>query len=310
MSLNPNKIVREGKATREQFPGSSVAFLTRDRLVLLFFGLLTAVPLLAGWFYSLSYSVGLAGVFRKGFTLEHWQRLLDQSSSSGQALGTLTYTACLALVSILIIVFLALLLSHQLVFASRNGSLYSWLFLPLTLPPVVAAFVFFELLSPAGLLSRLSYHFGWIASLEEFPRLVNDAASLGIIITQVFLLFPFFTLVFVHQARQEDLPALKRVALSLGAGNTHFFRRVYAPVLLKRGLPLILLYAVYLFGTYEIPLLLGRSSPRVVTVYITEQLTRFDLNNIPLGHAMAAIYSLLVVVFLLFWLNRKQSQFR
>ncbi len=282
----------------------------RQRVVLGLYALVTVVPLLAGWMYSVAYSTGFAGVFRQGFTPQHWQRLLQAPVHGGEAWITLGYTACLTLVSMALIICLALLLSHHMVFNRAGKRLYAWLFLPLTLPPAVAAFVFFELLSPAGLLSRVSVALHLTSSVEDFPRLVNDAASVGIIATQVFLLFPFFTLVFVHQAGLENMPALRRAAHSLGAGNRDFARRIYLPLMLKRSLPVLLLYGVYLVGTYEIPLLLGRSSPRVVTIFVTEQLSRFDLNNIPLGHAMAVLYSLLVVGALAFALSRRSGQLR
>jgi putative spermidine/putrescine transport system permease protein len=106
------------------------------------------------------------------------------------------------------------------------------------------------------------------------------------------------------------MPALRRAADALGSSRAQFARRIYAPLLLRRSLPLLLLYAVYIFGTYEIPLLLGRSSPRVVTIFVTEQLQRFDLSNIPLGHAMAVLYTALVAVLLALLLSRRTGQIR
>jgi len=296
-------------------------------VLLWIYGILTVLPLLAGWLYSLAYSTGLAGhaalravgqpavdsgvlAGKPLLDLDAWQRLLSPAAQGGEAWQTLTYTFGLSAVSIGFIIFIALPLSYAFVFGRRSSSLQGWLFLPLTMPPVVAAFAFLALLSPSGVLSRGAYALGLSTGIDDFPRLVNDALSTGIIATQVFLLTPFFTLVFINQARQENMPALRLAADALGSKRAQFARRIYAPLLLRRSLPLLLLYAVYLFGTYEIPLLLGRSSPRAVTVYITEQLQRFDLSNIPLGHAMAVLYTASVAVLLFFVLSRRAGQIR
>ncbi len=215
--------------------------------LLLLYAMLTLVPLLAGWLYSLAYSLGLAGAFSQGFTLANWERLLPGTPGGAELYQTLGYSFWLALASLAGVLLMALLISYAVLFSRRGRALYGWLFLPLTLPPVVAAFAAYLLLNPAGL------------------------------------------------------------ARSLGCGRKGFFARVYAPLLLRRNLPLILLYGVYLLGTYEIPMLLGRSAPRSISVYITEQLTRFDTGNFALGHAAAVLYALLVAL-ALFGLLRLRRQ--
>jgi putative spermidine/putrescine transport system permease protein len=105
-----------------------------------------------------------------------------------------------------------------------------------------------------------------------------------------------FAIVFRHQAEAEGMADLRRVARSLGSGRLAFARRVFVPVIWRRAGGFVLLYGIYLFGTYEVPLLLGRADPRAVTVFITDQLTRFDLQNIPLAHAAATAYALVVIL--------------
>lgn len=286
------------------------------KLVLPLFALICIVPLLAGLLYSLAYSLGLAGALSDGFTANHWARLFGADGTGWEAGSffrsevwrSAGYSAYLTFFSLLFILLFSLPLSFMVSTETRYRSLLPWLFLPLTIPPVVAAFVFFEWLSPAGLFSRISYALGITHAVSDFPRLINDPASISIIAAQVFLLYPFFTLIFQHQARQDNMLALRTAARSLGAGARSFFFRVYLPVVLRRSLPLLLLYAVYLFGSYEIPMLLGRSAPRAVTVYIAEQLSRFDLNNIPLAHAMALLYAILVIFFLLLLLTGRRRR--
>ncbi|RME96691.1 MAG: ABC transporter permease, partial [Bacteroidetes bacterium] len=150
--------------------------------------LLTLAPLLLGLGYSLLYSFGLIGLLSEGFTLEYWQRLW----ASADALGSLWYSCWLTVVSLVLVLALALGISWASLRKPLKGYVQGSLFLPLLFPPLIAAFAWFYLLSPGGILSRLAVQLGLSQGVEGFPRLVNDAASVGIIVTHVFLVFPLF----------------------------------------------------------------------------------------------------------------------
>jgi putative spermidine/putrescine transport system permease protein len=85
--------------------------------------------------------------------------------------------------------------------------------------------------------------------------------------------------------------------------------RIFFPVLLKKGAPLMLLYGIFFFGAYEVPLLLGQQAPQAVTVFITEKMDKFDLMNIPVGHAMATVYTMIVALLATFFLKRGNKNF-
>lgn len=248
------------------------------------------MPILAGLTYSFLYSIGLAGLLGKGFTLAHWETLFSDSET-WKSLG---YTSLLTIASLLLSVIPALAVAYLLHFRRKSQGLYKMLFLPLTLPPLIAGFAMYHLLSPSGFAARMAYQFGMIGAIEDFPRMVNDAASLGIIATHVLLLFPFFTLVFLNLSQKENLQQLRSISQTLGAGEGHFLRKVWIPIILRRASSLLLLYGVFLFGTYEVPLLLGRSSPRTVTIFIVEKVSKYDLTGIPVGHAMVVLYAFFV----------------
>ncbi len=273
----------------------------RRHLTIGLFTLLTIGPMLAGLVYAFMYSIGLAGLLGKGFTTTHWERLFE----GGEALATLGYTTLIVLFSLLLALVPALVLAYFLTFARKGRSFYRTLFVPLTVPPLIAAFAMFHLLNPGGLLSRFAHGVGLVQEVGDFPRLVNDGWAVGIILTHVFLIFPFFTIVFTNMAHKERLPELRHLAQTLGARPWQYQLRVFVPVVLRRASALILLYGVFLFGTYEVPLLLGRQAPRAVTVFITEKVTRYDLMNIPVGYAMAVVYMVLIGAVVTFLLRRR-----
>lgn len=259
--------------------------------VLSLYLLICGVPLLAGLGYSLGYSLGLTGLLSQGFTLVHWQTLL-QDTDAWRSMG---YSLLVAAISMALSLSLALGVAclHEL--RSQN-TLRRWLLLPLAFPPLVAGFSWYYLLSPSGFLSRLAFHLGWIDGIEAFPVIVNDFPGVGLVLTHVFLVFPLFALLFMHQSAKVRMGALWQVAQSLGSKRSQFLRRVYIPLQLRKAELLIRLYAIFLIGTYEVALLLGRSSPRVMTLYITDKLGRFNLADIPQGHAMLVVYILLAGV--------------
>ena len=67
------------------------------------------------------------------------------------------------------------------------------------------------------------------------------------------------------------------------------------PVLLRRAAPTLVLYGVAVLGAYDIPLLLGRTYPQMVSVFVTDRLSRFDLNEIPVGYGAGFVVAVLLM---------------
>ncbi|TRX52205.1 sugar ABC transporter permease [Fulvivirga sp. M361] len=274
----------------------------RKKTIILIYVLVTLGPLALGLSYSIRYSFGLTGLMNEGFTLTHWIKLCKESD----ALYSLGYSAWLTIISMLLTLGLSLMLSWWFVRRKGANGLFKSLFLPMLFPPLVAAFAWFYLLSPGGIISRMAYHLHITNAIDDFPRWTNDNYSIGIVITHVFLIFPIFTLLFTAQAQKERVSELMNAALTLGSSKIQFLKRIYIPLLLLKTRPVIWLYGIFLLGTYEVPLLLGQSSPRPVTLFITDKLTRFDLKDIPVGHAMVVVYTLLVLVVIALFVRKKQ----
>lgn len=273
--------------------------MTQKPLIALFL-LLTILPIGLGVGYSLGYSLGLTGLISRGFTLAHWQALWGNH----EVLSSLLYTLYITLISIVFIVGIALgvtwtQFSHH---PSKSLPLY-WL-LPLAFPPVIAAFSWYYLLTPGGILSRLAWQLGLIEDMSEFPGWVHDLVGVGITVTHVFLVVPIFILLFSYQIKVERLKDLREMTATLGGNARAFFRRVFVPVLLRKTAPFILLYAIFMLGAYEVPLIMGRSAPRLFTVLAAEKLTLFNLQDIPLGHAMVVFYCVLIWALATLFLRR------
>jgi len=113
----------------------------------------------------------------------------------------------------------------------------------------------------------------------------------------------------VQQAKKEQMNSLKETSFTLGSTKAQFFLKIFMPLLLTKTAPLVILYTIFIFSAYEVPLLLGQSSPRMVTVFIKEKMTRYNLQDIPQGHAMAVTYTVLIIgITTLFIRNIKTAQ--
>ena len=257
--------------------------------------LFTAVPLLGGFTYALGYSFGVIGVLKTGFTLSHWSTLF----TAGNIFSSIIYSVAISAISVLLAVFLAvntaLLLSSKL----QKGFLSYLIYIPLAFPGIVAAFFIFQLFSKSGFLARIAFQLNLIKDIAAFPDLINDEYGIGIICSFVFLLFPFFVLLFVNIIKSERLDSFRQAAATLHATPFQIWRKVSMPILLLRALPNLILYFIFLFGAFEVPLILGRSNPEMISVLAVRKLQRFNLLDLPQGYAIAVLYTIFVFAIIL-----------
>jgi putative spermidine/putrescine transport system permease protein len=271
--------------------------------LLALYGLLVVGLPLAGLAYALLSSVGLVGPLAAGFTGRYWQAL---GADTGLLYSAL-FSGWVALASVGLATGLALLLVLRAQPTLRRWPLPGLLYVPLLMPALVVAFYLFQLLSRAGWLARLSFQTGLIRRPEAFPELVQDGAGLGIILGHVLLTFPFLTLLFLAIYQESRLDEYRQLTLTLGASRGQFRRRVAVPVLLRRAAPTLLLSFIATLGAYDIPLLLGRPYPQMLSVYIANRLQRFDLRELPAAYLAGFLVAagLLGLIVALLRLTRK-----
>ncbi|AKD05152.1 ABC transporter permease subunit [Pontibacter korlensis] len=266
------------------------------------FLLLAVLPVAGGLLYGLAYSFGLTGALSTGFSLEHWQQVLE----SGPFLHSLAYSLYIALVAITIATAVALFLTLYFKRSLRSGSLSYLLYLPLTIPAMVMGFLVFQLLTKSGLLSRVAYSFGVITELQEFPNLVHDTFGFGIILAHVLMAVPFLTLLLHAIYQEQNLDQLQEASANLGADKSYFVRHIAVPTLLKTAAPNLLLYFIFILGSYEIPLLIGSQQHQMVSVLAVQKFQRFNLFDIPQGYAISVAFTLFVLLTLAISLKKLQ----
>jgi putative spermidine/putrescine transport system permease protein len=256
------------------------------------FSALVVLPVLASVVYSLLYSLGLTGLLAKGFTFEHWLTVFRE----GSFLQSLLFSACMAMVSISLAVSIALYLAWTFRKELRSHAVSYFLFLPLAVPAVVAAFFSFQLMSQSGLLSRIAFALGLTSDAAGFPALVNDRLGIGIMLTHIFLAIPYFTMLFRNIFRQEDLPGMIQMGENLGVARAVCIRRILIPISLHKASASVFMFAIFVAGSYEIPLLLGASDRRMLSPLVADKMFRFNLADKPEAHVMLVLYMLFIFV--------------
>jgi putative spermidine/putrescine transport system permease protein len=80
------------------------------------------------------------------------------------------------------------------------------------------------------------------------------------------------------------------------------------PILLQNALPNLLLFFIFLMSSYEIPLLLGRQSPMMLSVLISQKFRKFDLADVPQAYVMTVIYAVLVMFLVVFIVKNQMKK--
>jgi putative spermidine/putrescine transport system permease protein len=268
-------------------------------LSIAFFLLFTLIPLVIGLIYAFLYSIGMVGALSKGFTLVHWQAVLSAESFRYSLLTSVIIAAMSLGMSTFLALFFTILLEKNPKLGTQNSKLI--FYLPLSIPPIIAAFLTFQFLGNSGIVSRFFYAIGWVQNAESFPALVNDTLYIGVIFTQVVMTFPFLTLLFLSLYKTNKINELSLMSKTLGASDSQIRRRVVVPILMQKARPNMLLLFIFLMSSYEIPLLLGRQSPMMLSVLISQKFRKFNLADIPQA------YAILVIILVVFVIKNQKS---
>ncbi|MEM6262911.1 MAG: ABC transporter permease subunit [Bacteroidota bacterium] len=268
-------------------------------LSLSLFFLLAVGPLLLGIGYALAYSLGLVGLISEGMTADHWVKVVG----GGEFWASLGTSAYVATMSIGIALLIALMATTSRYLNFQEGTASYAIYLPLTLPAMVTGFLIFLFLSNAGIISRVSHSIGLMEDIQMFPNLVNDVYSIGIIAAHTLMATPFFIILFANLYKSERIADYAHLAATLGGNRSQISRKVVFPMLLRPAFPTLVLYLIFVMGSYEIPLLLGRQSPQMVSVLAINKLQRFNLLDKPQAYVISLVYTFIVLstLILLFW---------
>jgi putative spermidine/putrescine transport system permease protein len=254
------------------------------------FAVIAVIPITFSLIYALLYSIGGAGLLSSGLTPEHWIRVFT-GSEVWKSFGLSFYVAAVStLITLSVAVAVTLVLRNQL----DREPLGTLIYLPLAIPATVSAFLAFQFLSDSGFLVRATIALGSQAKPAGLPSLTNDRFAIGIILAHVAIAIPFFVLLLAQTYKTHRIHELNQVAAALGTPTRLRLSRITLPILVRRVMPNTVLFFIYVMGAYEIPLLLGRQSPQMLSVLAMRKYARFDISQKPEAFAIAILYAILV----------------
>lgn len=165
----------------------------------------------------------------------------------------------------------------------------------LAVPHLVGALCIGLLLSPSGLLSRAAQTIGLVEGPQDVPVLTQDAFGWGIVAEYTWKETPFIAVVALA-ALGRGVRELEDVARTLGARPGPRLRSVTLPLLAPPVAAASVLVLAFAIASYEVPRLLGRPYPAVLSVEAYERFRDPDLTSRP--EAMAIVTVLVVLALL------------
>ena len=188
---------------------------------------------------------------------------------------------------------LGVLLSMALIRCRKagGGMLYA-VRLPILVPHAVVAVFVVQILSQTGLIARLGYQLGFLTASGDFPQLLYTPGYWGTILAYLWKETPFvayFVLAFMSSISES----LGEAAENLGASAFRSFWEVTLPLSIPVISRAFLIIFIFAFGGYELPLLLGSTLPKALSVQTHLTYMHPDLLQRPLAMAMNGVVLLL-----------------
>lgn len=188
---------------------------------------------------------------------------------------------------------LGVLLSMALIKCRKTtgGMLYA-VRLPILVPHAVVAVFVIQILSQTGLIARVGYALGLLEDYNAFPQLLYTPGYWGTILAYLWKETPFVAY-FVLAFMSGISDTLGEAAENLGASPVRGFWEVTLPLSIPVISRAFLIIFIFAFGGYELPLLLGSTLPKALTVQTHLVYMSPDLLQRPLAMAMNGVVLLL-----------------
>ena len=231
------------------------------------------------------------------FSLEAYKSVLTNETF----LKSLAFTTYIATTVTIISMVFAVIISMGLRKSFRMQKTVVFFYqLNLPIPHIVAATAVLMLFNQTGLMSRVLYNLGIINEISQFPIIVYDKWSIGVILSLSWKFIPFIG-VAVLGMLQSIGAEFEIQATSLGASSWQKFKNVLLPLMWPSLQANSVMCFAYAFGVFEVPFLLSGTYPVPASVLIYQKFNDIDLNSRPESMAMAMIMTIFVLVMILIY---------
>ena len=229
-------------------------------------------------------------------TFDYYKEILRDTTFLRSLIFSLKTSLISAALSVIVGVLLAYFLSQDRFSKFR----YYLLNLPVIVPHIVVILLMFTLFSQSGIISRILYHCKIISDSSEFISLVSDGKGMGIILVYLWKGIPF-TAITTYNILRNISDKLEQVSINLGASKLQTFRYIALPLAMPSIISSFIILFAFAFGSFEVPSLIGPSTPKALSVQAYISYTSSDLGQRPIAMVMNAILSSISFVLIIIY---------
>lgn len=176
---------------------------------------------------------------------------------------------------------------------TSGGFLYA-VRIPILVPHAVVAVFIVQIFSQTGLIARGCYALGLLDDYNQFPQILYTPSYLGAILAYLWKEIPFVAY-FVLAFMSGISDTLGEAAENLGASPIRSFFEVTLPLSIPVISKAFLIIFIFAFGGYELPMLLGSTLPKALSVQTYLSYMNPNLLQRPLAMAMNGVMLLLSI---------------
>ncbi|MCQ4922568.1 ABC transporter permease subunit [Tissierella carlieri] len=252
--------------------------------------------IIMGLIQSLGYfkAVGLTE-----FTLKYYKEVL----TSKGFISSLRFSLYTSFTSSIMAVVCGVLLSYAILQVKGKKEIVESLYrIPIIVPHIVSVLLVYNILSQSGILPRILYETGLITDQSQFPSILYERNGIGVIIAYLWKEIPFVALT-TYTILSKVSSKLSDVAGNLGANKRQIFFYILLPLIMPSVFSSFIIIFAFSFGAYEVPLLLGPTQPKALSVQAF-----IEYNNPVLANrSYAMVYNILItlIALILTWLYYK-----
>lgn len=236
-------------------------------------------------------------------TFDYYREVLRNTTF----LKSLLFTLKTSFISASLSVILGVLLSYVLM--KEKFSKFRRLILntPIVVPHIVVVLLMFITFSQSGMVSRVLYKLNIIDTSSQFISIVSDQGGIGIIMVYLWKGIPYTTITTYNILRNMS-DKLESVAINLGASKLQSFRYIILPLAMPSIISAFIMLFAFAFGSFEVPFLIGPSTPKTLAVQAYLSYSSSDLFQRPNAMVMNVTLSLISFVLLIVY-NRVFEKF-
>ena len=211
--------------------------------------------ILIGFSKSLLISFGLfKEVGLDSFTFDFYKEVLNDKTF----ISSLIFSLKISIISSILAVLLGIFLSYG-IFTNKIFDIY--LKLPVIVPHIIVAILFVNLFSQTGVISRVFYKLNLIDDSSSFIQLFYNKNAFGIILSYALKGGAYAGMVFLEIYRNISSNQLL-AAKNLGANDIQQYYFIIFPFIKRQMIETFLILFNFAISSYEVPLLIGPTSPR------------------------------------------------